>query len=117
VHTVSHEAAGSREEDEEMGFGTLSSAAVRLTAYNTGFTEEADFDAWVAYVTEHIEEAVGFPVEVDSFAFTGRNAGGARDEVTGATDEQAEAIRDALSNSLWEQACADNFDQPRVETA
>jgi hypothetical protein len=85
---------------------------VKLTAYNTGFSDESDFDAWVAYVTAHLEAHVGFPVDVDAFAFTGRNAGGAEDEI-GGTDRECEAIREAVSVSLWDQACADNFDQPR----
>jgi hypothetical protein len=89
----------------------VSGPSVKLTAYNTGFTDETDFDAWIAYVAAHIDETVGFDVEVDAFAFTGRNAGGEHDEITGATDEQEIAIKEAISYTLWDQGCADNFDQ------
>jgi hypothetical protein len=88
----------------------VSRITVKLSAYHTGFSDEADFDAWIAYVDSHIDEAVGFDVDVNAFAFTGR-ASGFEDEVTGGTDEQQEAIREAVSHSLWDQACSNNFDQ------
>jgi hypothetical protein len=88
----------------------VSRPSVRLTSYNTGFTLESEWDAWVAYVVAHIDEEVGFEVNVDAFAFTGRMAGGSEDEVSGATDEQEAAIREACSHTLWDRGCADNFE-------
>ena len=32
------------------------------------------------------------------------------------TDEQAEAIHEAISYTLWDRGCGDNFDLPRTET-
>jgi len=90
----------------------VSRPSVKLSAYHTGFTDEADFDAWISYVAAHLDEEVGFEVDVEAFAFTGRGAGGDEDEVSGATDDQGEAIHEALSHTLWDRGCGDNFDQP-----
>jgi hypothetical protein len=87
-------------------------ASVTLTAYNLGpNTREADFDAWVAYVAEHIDEATGLDVSVDAFAFTGRGAGGDKDNVS-CDDEDRETIEEALE-MLWERGCAESFKEDR----
>ena len=43
-------------------------------------------------------------------------AGGDEDEASDATDEQAEAIHEVISYTLWDRGCGDNFDLPRTET-
>jgi len=86
---------------------------VKLSAYSTGFADEADFDAWIDYVNEHIEEECAFgddvTIDVDAFALSGRGAGGGHDEIdTDDDDEAREAIEEAL-RTLWDNGCADNF--------
>ena len=44
----------------------MSRPTVTLTSYSTGFEDEADYDAWIAYVAAHIAEHVGFAVDVDA---------------------------------------------------
>ena len=71
---------------------------VKLSTYSTGFADEADFDAWVDYVNEHIEEECAFGDD-----------GGDHDEIdTDDDDEAREAIEEAL-RTLWDNGCADNF--------
>jgi hypothetical protein len=92
----------------------MTSYTVKLTAYNTGFADEADFDAWVDYVQQHIEEECAFgddvTIDVDAFPFSGRGAGGDHDEIDTDDDEAREAIEEAL-RTLWDNGCADNFGQ------
>lgn len=86
-----------------------SNITVTLTAYNLGpDATEAFFDEWAAYVASNLDEATGLDISVDQHAFTGRNAGGSEDTISGATDEQRETIREALSE-LWERGCAESF--------
>ena len=84
----------------------MSAPTLTLTAYNTGFETEAEWDAWTAYVAANVDEACGFGVDVDSFALTGRGAGGTDDEISDATDEQEGTIREALSD-LWDRWCSE----------
>ncbi len=102
------------------------SATVCLTAYNTGFQTEDEFDAWAAYVAARIDEVTGLDVSVlhlefghpgiavvgdpidDAYALTGRNAGGDTDTVTAASEEDEQTIREALA-ALWERGCAESF--------
>lgn len=87
--------------------------SITLSAANLG-TEAtvADFDAWHSYVCEHIDAAVGFEVhEVEQAAFESGDA----DHVSGATDEQREAVRAWLSNEGWEAFCADVSAWPRAD--
>jgi len=82
---------------------------VKLSTYSTGFADEADFDAWVDYVNEHIEEECAFgddvTIDVDAFG----DDGGDHDEIdTDDDDEAREAIEEAL-RTLWDNGCADNF--------
>ena len=74
-------------------------------------TTEEDFDAWVAYVSDHLWEEAHIEATVDSFAF---DRGPSRDTITCATLAQKEDLRDALER-LWEKGCSDNFGLPRAE--
>jgi len=95
---------------------------VTLTAYNLapGATK-ADFDAWTTYVTERIDGACGFVVQVDAFGFEVGPADdqietigdtvltvlrSADDDVTFelTEDEQRNRIQDAL-RFLWDNFC------------
>ena len=58
-----------------------------------------DFAAWVRYVAEHIEEACGFAVIVDSFGF-GEPV--FRDEVITDCPCEERTIREAIQ-ALWER--------------
>lgn len=87
---------------------------ITLTASNMGpnVTEE-DFDAWAAYVTEHIETALSLPegsTEVDQARF---NAGG-DDEIIvrngGTTEQEATLEEDIgrwLGNEGYEAFCSE----------
>lgn len=78
--------------------------SVTLTAYNMGpDATEADFDSFAALVADRIDDVTGLDVEVDQFAFTG--SGQSEDRIDGATDEQREAIREAL-DGLWQEWCS-----------
>lgn len=81
----------------------MSAICITLSAANLGpEADEAFFDSWNAYVVEHIDEHVGFRVDaVDQRRFGESGP----DLIEGATDEQREALRDALSCSLWEKFC------------
>ena len=80
--------------------------SVTLTAYNLGpDATEADFDSFAAYVAEHIEGETGMNISVDQFPFA--NSGHAKDEISGATDSEARAIREALE-LLWEEWCSES---------
>ena len=89
----------------------MSRPTVTLTSYSTGFEDEADYDAWIAYVAAHIAEHVGFAVEVDACSFARPEF---EDTVVDATPDQEASIREAVSYSLWDAGCGDNFDQPRA---
>jgi len=87
----------------------VTTPTVKLTAYNQGpSATEKDFDDWAIYVANNIEKACGFAVDVEQFAFTGKGQGGTDDVILDATDEQEEAIEEAL-RSLWESGCAEDF--------
>lgn len=76
-----------------------------LSAANMGnLADEADFDAWAAFVCEHVDEACGvFVADVDQLRFG--DAG--PDRVTGATEEQTETILSWLAHDGWDAFCAD----------
>lgn len=83
---------------------TTTSLKIILTAYNMGpETTEADFDAWAAYVNEHVDAVVGETVQVEQFDF---NAGQSKDRIEGATYEQRETLRRWLAVDGWEAFCA-----------
>jgi len=77
------------------------SITIRLSSANLGSEgDEELFDAWAAFVTEH----VGVGVEVH--AVEQRRFGEAgEDEITGGTEEDREAIRQWLSVEGWNQFC------------
>jgi len=88
----------------------MTTYTVTLSAYSTGFADEADFDGWVDYVADHLEEECAFgddvEIDVDAFAFSGRNTGGNNDEIdTDSDDEARETIEEAL-RTLWDNGCA-----------
>lgn len=79
---------------------------ITLSAANMGpYATEADFDAWAAYVDEHIGEATGLACDVEQAGFTGRTAIPA-DEIDAPTNEQAETIERWLSHEGWGAWCA-----------
>lgn len=93
----------------------MTDATVKLTAYNTNFETEAEFDAWVSYVAAHIDDVTGLDVKVDSYAFTGRGAGGTDDEIRTFSEDLAicethERIIESALCDLWDRACADSFE-------
>lgn len=94
---------------------------VTLTAYNMGDVTETDYDYWINYVCEHIDEACQFEVEVDAAPFRG---GPATDRIVGGSttayedyERQVDAIREAL-RALWDSFCAGGWDEMerRAET-
>ena len=67
--------------------------------------DEADFDAWVTYVCEHIDEATGLDVDVEV-----RRLGDVQDDaVTGTDDRQ---LIHAAVRYLWDVYCADDSAWP-----
>ena len=80
----------------------MSKLAVTLTSYNTGDATEEDFDRWVAYVDQRIDEQVGATVRVDASAF---GAAQTDDGVRGGNPDQRQSVREALE-VLWESWCA-----------
>lgn len=73
-----------------------------LTSYNMGGDATAsDYGAWVSYVNEHIDAAVGTFVLVDALRFGEPGD----DRVTGATEDEREAILAAVQD-LWNDWCA-----------
>lgn len=87
---------------------------VMLSVANTGFDAESDWDSWVVYVDEHIDELVGEPVAVawPSWAVACRNASD-KDEVRVAasvgpveTEALVGLVRDVIQ-TLWENWCAE----------
>jgi hypothetical protein len=79
----------------------MSDATITLGRDGMGSqADEADFDAWVTYVCEHIDEATGLDVDVEV-----RRLGDVQnDAVTGTDDRQL--IHDAV-RYLWDVFCAD----------
>ena len=75
---------------------------ITLTSYNMGNVTEADYDGWVAFVTEKLSSEAGVEVEVDAAPF-GR--GGESDRVSADSAEDERAIRLAMVE-LWERWCA-----------
>jgi hypothetical protein len=92
--------------------------AVTLTLGRDGMgaeADEADFDAWCAYVSARIDEASGCDVTVDE-----RGARDVQEDAirctrhltAGGTSYHAEdAVRDALI-TMWEEFCADTSAWP-----
>lgn len=77
---------------------------ITLTAANMGpNASEADFDAWGAYVADHIGEALGIDAEVDQYSYRG---GQADDAVRVFDEVKREEIKSWLSNDGWEAFCS-----------
>lgn len=85
-------------------------ASITLTSADMGDVTEADFDAWVAYVSERIDEFTGLDVTVDAARF---GAGGA-DRIVAENDEDRQTLRRAISVDLWEKFCADASAWPQA---
>lgn len=85
----------------------MATATVKLTAYNMGpEATEADFDNWVEFVNERIDEKCGFSVEVDAYPFA---RGQASDDISVGPrggDECRGTIVEALS-TLWDDWCSE----------
>lgn len=74
--------------------------------------DEADFDAWVAYVTRHLESCVPFAVGVEA------KSGGSslqNDFIRNASDDQRATLGEALT-ALWQDFCADESAWPERNT-
>jgi len=82
---------------------------VTLTAANMGDVDDKDFDCWAEFVTEKIDEATGLTVEVDQARF-----GDAGDDViTGATENERDAILRFLGTDGWDAFCGEEWDRRR----
>jgi hypothetical protein len=79
----------------------MSTPVLVLGRDGMGGGDEADFDAWVAFVCKRIDARAGFEVDVD--------VRGSRDvqsdEIVGGTDEEREII-DEAQEALWEEWCS-----------
>ncbi len=98
----------------------MANVTVVLVASNMGdSTTEADFDSWIAYVSERIDAACGFVVDVDSLGFrdsADRDGIKFEESVDLETrDEQIATIREALAR-LWEAWCGGERAGADVET-
>ena len=78
---------------------------ITLTSYSMGDIDQADFDAWLRYVCEHVDEACGVLVaEVDQFRM---GTGHDRDVVEGGTEEERARVLEWLAHGGWDAFCAD----------
>jgi hypothetical protein len=81
---------------------TMSDATLILGRGGMGEYTETDFEAWVSYVADRIDEATGLNVRVEA-----RNKRDVQDNyICGFDSAQDQEIRSAL-NSLWDDFCAD----------
>ena len=64
---------------------------------------ESDFDSWVDYVCQHIDDAAGFPVAVDIRLPRDVQT----DAISGGTHDQLVAMAEA-KRELWLRWCADD---------
>jgi hypothetical protein len=67
-----------------------------------GEADEEDFDTWVAYVCDRIDERAGVVVDVDVRAPRDVQS----DEIRGGTDEQRTAVAEAKA-ALWDDWCSE----------
>lgn len=79
----------------------MANPSISLTSYNMGDVTEADFDSWVAFVNERIDERCGFTVAVDGLRF-----GESGDDRISGSDEERETIAEAV-RVLWDEWCAE----------
>ena len=71
---------------------------------------EADFNAWVAFACERIDERCGFEVDVDTRAMREVQT----DRVSADTDDAKQTVRESLA-VLWDEFCADASAWPKAE--
>jgi hypothetical protein len=79
---------------------------ITISADGTDCSSGDDFDTYVSFVSDRIDDRAGFTVNVESAPF---GEGGA-DRISGADDAQRETIREAMQ-VIWQEWCA----QPAVE--
>ena len=79
-------------------------ARVTLSPYNTGFSEESEWDAWVAFVCDRIDDAVGFEVDVCAEQWSSRVI--VFDDLITGDAEARTIVREAIQ-ILWEAWCAE----------
>lgn len=75
-----------------------------------GDADESDFDAWTAYVAEHIDLRCGFEVTVEQRERRDVQT----DAVRAASEDDEQTVREALA-ALWESWCAEGA--PGVEAS
>lgn len=84
----------------------MKNITVILTSYNMGDVTEADYDAWVTFVSARIHVRPDLNITVEASPF-GR--GKSEDYISGYEDEDdRQSIQDTLQ-SLWDDFCADGF--------
>lgn len=76
--------------------------SIVLTSDAIGDCDPADYDAWVAYVGEHVDECcdVNATVEAQRYGMGGRDRVSSRDE------SAVERVREWLKVQGWESFCA-----------
>lgn len=79
---------------------------ITLSAGNMGpETTEGDFDAWAAFVGKNIGKALGiedFEIEQYKFGIA------SEDDISGASEDEREAIRGYLAHEGWDAFCAES---------
>jgi hypothetical protein len=84
----------------------VSAATIVLGRDGMGaLADEADFDAWVAYVSDRIDDATGLDVTVEV-----RRARDVQDDAITGTDDR-QPIHDTIQ-SLWDDFCSDDSAWP-----
>lgn len=84
----------------------MKNITVTLTSYNMGDVTEADYDAWISYVSARIDERTGLDVTVDASPF---GCGSSEDCISGYEDEDDRQIIQDTLYCLWDEFCADGF--------
>lgn len=80
----------------------MSDATVRLGRDGLGNNaDEAFFDAWVAFVTENIDEATGLDVAVKT-----RDVRDVQSDIIMSKDDPTADIVGESMDSLWDQFCS-----------
>jgi len=80
----------------------MSTATVTLSAYCTNFDNAADWDAWVDFVCDNIDDACGFEVDVATFPMFRCPE---LDEVVAPDADSEQTIKDAIQR-LWDDFCS-----------
>jgi hypothetical protein len=83
----------------------MTTAEVTLSSASLGDSAtEDDFDAWVSFVGEHIDEATGLVVSVDAKRFG--DAGD--DDVMATLESNVTLIKEQL-RELWDRWCSESL--------